>query len=410
MSSTTIETRSSWVIASVSLLLLATSFGALWIIAVGLKTVAGDMGGARSIPSAASSFAWLGSSVGGIVMGQIADRVGVRWTIMFGAVSIAIGLVISAQGEPWHLYVGHGIFMGLLGNAGINAPLYVYVSRWFDRHRGSALALLSSGSYLAGTLWPMIFERAIATYGWQTTMLVYAVFEVAFVVPVAFVFLRPPPEIVPPAGAAAGGGAAARIFGWHPNLVFALLALAGFFCCVTMSMPQAHLVALCTDLGISATRGAAMLSVLLGLGVVARQFWGLVSDRIGGLFTILISSAFQAAAMVGFTVTQDEAGLFAVAGVFGAGFSALIPAYVLTIRELFPAREAGWRVPTMLMVTGIGMAVGSWLAGVVYDYAGYYAPAFAIGVLTNVLNFIVIAILVTRQQRGRAAPPSVATA
>jgi MFS family permease len=300
--------------------------------------------------------------------------------------------------------------MGLLGNAGINAPLYVYVSRWFDRHRGSALALLSSGSYLAGTLWPTIFERAIATYGWQTTMMAYAAFEIAVVVPVAFFFLRSAPEIAAPAGAGSGTGAAPRIFGWPPNLVFVLLSLAGFFCCVTMSMPQAHLVALCTDLGISASTGAAMLSVLLGFGVVTRQFWGFVSDRIGGLFTILISSAFQAAAMVGFTVTQDETGLFAVAGVFGAGFSALIPAYVLTIRELFPAREASWRVPTLLMVTGLGMGTGSWLAGVVYDYAGYYAPAFAIGVLANVANFILIAILVTRQQRGRAAPPSVATA
>jgi MFS family permease len=368
------------------------------------------MGGARSIPSAASSLAWLGSSIGGIIMGQIADRVGVRWTIMFGATSIAIGLVISAQGEPWHLYVGHGVFMGLLGNAGINAPLYVYVSRWFDRHRGSALALLSSGSYLAGTLWPTIFERAIANYGWQITMIAYAAFEIAFVVPVAFIFLRSAPEVVVPAGAGGGSGAAPRVFGWPPNLVFVLLSLAGFFCCVTMSMPQAHLVALCTDLGISASTGAAMLSVLLGFGVVTRQLWGFVSDRIGGLFTILISSAFQATAMVGFTVTQDETGLFAVAGVFGAGFSALIPAYVLTIRELFPAREASWRVPTLLMVTGLGMGTGSWLAGVVYDHAGYYAPAFAVGVVANVLNFILIAVLVTRQQRGRTAPPSVAAA
>jgi MFS family permease len=216
--------------------------------------------------------------------------------------------------------------------------------------------------------------------------------------------------VIPPAGAAGAAGTSYRIFGWHPNAVFAMLLAAGFLCCVTMSMPQAHLVALCSDLGISATRGAAMLSVLLGFGVVARQFWGLVSDRIGGLFTLMISSAFQAAAMVGFTVTQDEAGLFAVAGFFGVGFSALIPAYVLTIRELFPAREAGWRVPTMLMVSGTGMAVGGWLAGVIYDYAGYYAPAFAAGVLTNLLNFAVITILVVRQQRGRTAPPSVAAA
>lgn len=406
MTTPSVETRSSWIIATVSLLLLATSFGALWIIAVGLKTIAADAGGSRSVPSAASSLAWLGSAFGGIVMGQIADRIGVRWTVMFGAASIAIGLAISTLGEPWHLYLGHGVFMGLLGNAGINAPLYVYVSRWFDRHRGSALALISSGSYLAGTVWPTIFERAIAHYGWQTTMIAYGAFEVAVVVPAAFFLLRSPPELLLPAGAAAASGESHNVFGWHPNVVFALLGGAGFLCCVTMSMPQAHLVALCTDLGISATRGAAMLSVLLGFGVLSRQAWGFISDRIGGLFTLLISSAFQGAAMIGFTVTQDEAGLFAVAGLFGAGFSALIPAYVLTVRELFPAREAGWRVPTMLMVTGIGMATGGWLAGVIYDYAGYYGPAFAVGVATNLLNFILIGVLVARQNHARSTPAS----
>jgi MFS family permease len=169
-----------------------------------------------------------------------------------------------------------------------------------------------------------------------------------------------------------------------------------------MSMPQQHLVALCTDLGISATRGAAMLSLLLGLGFLGRQFWGVVSDRIGGLSTLLISSALQAIAMTGFVVTQDEAGLFAVAGAFGIGFSALIPAYVLAIREYFPVQEASWRVPTLLLLSGTGMATGGWLAGVLYDYFGYYAPAFAAGVGFNLLNFAVVGLLVARRGFARA--------
>ncbi len=400
-----IETRFSWIAASVSVVLLTFSFGGLWIIAVGLKAVAADTGGSRSVPSLASALAWLGTAFGGIVMGQLADRFGIRWTVAFGAVSIAVGLAISSLGEPWHLYVGHGLFMGLLGNAGINAPLYVYVSRWFDRHRGSALALISSGSYIAGSLWPMIFERAIAHVGWQTTMVGYALLEAIVVVPLAIFFLRPAPEIPASADGAAGTGATPRVFGWPPNVVFALLGLAAFLCCVTMSMPQAHLVALCSDLGISATRGAAMLSLLLGAGFFCRQLWGVVSDRIGGLLTVLISSSLQIAAMVAFVYTQDEAGLFAVAGLFGIGFSGIIPAYVLTVRELFPAREASWRVPTLLLMAGTGMATGGWLGGVIYDYFAYYAPAFATGVLTNALNLMVIGILVARQRRARAAAP-----
>jgi MFS family permease len=393
-----IETRTSWVVASFSVALLALSFGAMWITVVGLKSIAADLGGVRSAPSLAASLAWLGTSVGGVLMGRIADWYGIRWTVIIGAVSICIGLFISTLGEPWQLYVGHGVFIGLLGNAGLNAPLYVYVSRWFDRRRGSALALISSGGYVAGTIWPPIFERAITHYGWRATMIGYGLFAVAVMVPLALIVLRPPPEAPHFSGGTADHGAAPKVFGWPPNVVFALLAFASFLCCVTMSMPQAHLVALCSDLGISAQRGAAMLSLVLGMGFVCRQLWGAISDRIGGLLTLLAGSALQAAAMTGFVLTQDEAGLFAVSAAFGLGFSALIPAYVLAIREHFPAHEAGWRVPTLLLLSGTGMATGSWLAGALYDYFGYYAPAFAAGVGFNLLNFAVIALLVIRQR------------
>src|SRR5215475_8163847 len=328
-----IETRTSWLVAGISVTLLSLSFGSLWINAVGLKSIAADLGGSRSAPALANSLAWFGSSVGGLAMGRLAERYGVRWTVLFGGVSVCIGLFISTLGQPWQLYVGHGIFMGLLGNAGLNAPLYVFVSRWSDRRRGSALALISSGGYIAGTVWPPIFERAIALAGWRTTMIVYGLFMVAMIVPLALLFLRVAPETATGATGDAGKATTPRVFGWPPNLVFATLALAAFLCCVTMSMPQAHLVAFCSDLGISATHGAAMLSLLLGAGFLTRQIWGAISDRTGALLTLLMSSLLQAAAMTGFVVTQDEAGLFAVSAAFGIGFSALIPAYVLAIRE-----------------------------------------------------------------------------
>jgi MFS family permease len=388
-------------VAGISVTLLSLSFGSLWINAVGLKAIAADLGGSRSAPALASSLAWFGSSVGGLAMGRLAERYGIRWTVLFGGVSVCIGLFISTLGQPWQLYVGHGIFMGLLGNAGLNAPLYVYVSRWFDRRRGSALALISSGSYLAGTVWPPLFERAIALYGWQATMIGYGLFAIALIVPLALLFLREPPELPVVTNGTGGATVTPKVFGWPPNVVFAMLAVAAFLCCVTMSMPQAHLVAFCSDLGITPTHGAAMLSVLLGVGFLSRQGWGAISDRIGGLLTLLISSVLQAAGMAGFLLTQDEAGLFAVAGAFGVGFSALIPAYVLAIREYFPASEASWRVPGLLLLSGSGMATGTWLAGVLYDHFGYYAPAFAAGVGFNLLNLAAIGTLVLRSRFAR---------
>jgi MFS family permease len=393
-----VETRASWIVAVMTLLILAVSFGAPWITIVALKLIAEDMGGLRSIAASANSLAWIGYGAGGIAMGYVAERIGIRWTVMFGAVMIAVGLALSASGEKWQLFLGQGLFMGFLGIGGMNAPFYVYVSRWFDRRRGSALALISSGSYVAGAVWPPIFERAIAYAGWRQTMLWYGLIEIVLVVPLAAIFLRRPPEAPPPLAVHGGAPVPRGVMGWPPNLVFALLAVAVIFCCIPMAMPQQHLPAFCSDLGILASHGAAMLSVLLGTAFISRQFWGWVADRIGGLNTVLTGSVFQIIAMAAFALTQDEVGLFTVAAAFGLGFAGIIPAYVLAIRELFPASEAYWRIPAFLLCSGTGMAIGGSLAGVLYDSFGTYAVAFAAGVGANAVNLVIVGTLVLRQK------------
>lgn len=398
-----IESRASWVTALTALGIYTVSFGAPYITVVALKPIAAEMGGARSVPALAYSLAWLGSAAGGIAMGRLAERFGVRWTVMGGAVMIALGLVVASLGGPTTLLLGHGLLIGLLGNAGINAPLYVYVARWFDRRRGTAMALISSGTYAAGALWPMLFEHGIAAIGWRHTMLVYAVFEVAVILPVAAVMFGAPPDAAAAAGAA-GPRHGMPVLGLRPRTVQGVLCVAGLLCCIPMAMPQGHLVAFCSDLGIRASHGAAMLSLLLGCAFLSRGFWGLVADRIGGLRTVLAGSVCQITALTGFLLTQDEAGLFAVAGLFGLGFSGIIPAYIVAIRDLFPAAEASWRVPTILMFTGSGMAAGGWLAGVIYDYAGFYAAAFAVGIAVNALHIVVISSLVLRRGQSARVP------
>jgi MFS family permease len=189
-----VETRTSWIVATVVLVIMAIAFGAPWITLVALKDIAAEVNGERSVPALASALMWIGSGVGGILMGRIAERLGIRFTVIFGAVMVAVGLALSTWGPSLPLYFGHGLFMGLLGIGGINAPFYVYVSRWFDRRRGSALALISSGAYLAGAFWPPIFERVIALSGWRHTMFYYAAFELFLIVPAAVIVLAPPPQ------------------------------------------------------------------------------------------------------------------------------------------------------------------------------------------------------------------------
>ena len=394
-----IETRASWLVACTVLAVMSFAFGAPFIAVVALKQIAGELGSARTVPALAYSLAWFGSAVGGIAMGRIADRVGTKWTVAFGAASIGIGLAFSAGHSIWRLWLGHGLFVGLLGIGGINAPGYIYVSRWFDRHRGTALALISSGQYVAGAVWPPLFAQGIARFGWRPTMLAFAMAVAGVVVPLALLVLRAPPEAPQLDAAHAADRDGNTVMGLPPNLVLGLLAAAAFMCCVPMAMPQSHLVAYCTDLGIPSSQGAAMLSVLLGCAFFSRQMWGWISDHIGGLRTIMCGSICQLAAMVGFLLVQNEAGLFAVATFFGLGFAGLVPAYVLAVRQLFPAVDASWRVPVVLLFSGSGMATGGWLAGFLYDRFGFYGVAFATGIAFNLGNLAIITVLVLRGLR-----------
>jgi len=399
-----IESLSSWVAAAITTAILAISYGAPLLVVVGLKPITASLGTERSVVALAGALVWIGTGMGGIVMGWIADRIGVRPTVVFGALMTALGLAVSTTGQVWALFLGHAVLIGLLGNSAHLPPLVVYISRWFDRRRGTAVALIWSGQYVAGLLWPTVFEGAMTQFGWQATMRGYAAVVAAAIVPMALL-LRPPPH---PSRAAAAVGAGmrrnGRTLGLPANLVQTLLSAAGFLCCVPMAIPAGHLVAFCSDLGIPAAHGAAMLSVLLGSALVSRLFWGWLADRIGGLGTVLASSACQALAIAAFTATQDEAGLFAVSAAYGLGFSGIIPAYVLAVRELFPSAEASWRVPTLLFVSMSGMAFGGWFAGALYDRLGFYTPAFAAGALFNLANLVIIGFLVTRQARERHLP------
>jgi MFS family permease len=392
-----VEGRGAWVAAGVALAILSFSYGSPLLIVVGLKPITAGLDTVRQVTSLAAAFTWIGTGAGGILMGWLADRFGIRRTVIFGAAMIAVGLAISAIGTIWALFIGHALFLGLLGNGAMFPPLLVYVSRWFDRRRGTALALIASGQYIAGMVWPSLFELALARYGWQATMLGYGVVVVLAIPPLALLFLHPPPAYPHAADAASAARARRGALGLPPNLVLALLCAAGFCCCVPMALPQSHLVAFCSDVGIAPAQGAAMLSVMTGCAFFSRQFWGWLADRVGGLLTLLLGSACQALAISAFLLTQNEAGLFAVSAAFGLGFSGIVPAYVLIVRELYPSSEASWRVPMVLFVSMGGMAFGSWFAGALYDHFGYYAPAFAVGVVFNLANLTIVGFLLLRQ-------------
>ncbi|MGD0104934.1 MAG: MFS transporter [Rhodopila sp.] len=389
-----IESRASWHAAFLTLAILSVSFGAPLIVVVGLRDIQTAMHTDRSVLSLASALVWIGTGLGGIAMGWLADRIGIRRTVAVGTLMMAAGLALSSLGTVWALFVGHGMLIGFFGNGAIFPPLMIYVSRWFDRRRGTAIALISSGQYIAGVIWPSIQEVAIKQFGWQPVMLCFA--AVVLLILPALTLLHPAPDPLIPGLAYAGPRPGEHTTGLRPNVAMVLLCIASFCCCVPMAVPFSQLVAFCGDIGIPPSHGAAMLSVMLGCAFLTRQFWGAFADRFGGLRTIMTGSALQMFAIGAFLLTQDEVGLFAIVSAFGLGFSGIIPSYSVTIRDLYPSKEASWRIPTVLMTAMSGMAFGNWFAGKLFDELLSYRPAFASGVLFNLANLFLIVFLVSR--------------
>jgi MFS family permease len=389
-----IESARSWHAAFLTLAILSISFGSPLLAVVGLRDMQAALHTDRSVLSLASALVWIGNGVGGVPMGWLADRIGIRKTVAIGTLSMAAGLALSSLGTVWALYVGHGLLIGFFGNGAIYAPLMIYVSRWFDRRRGTALALISSGQYIAGMIWPSALEVGLKQFGWQPLMLAYGVIVLA-ILPM-LTFLAPPPEPQTAGPAQSGPFASQRVLGLRPNVTMVLICIASFCCCVPMAIPASHLVAFCGDVGITPSHGAAMLSVMLACAFVSRQFWGAFADRFGGLRTVMAGSAFQMLAIGAFLLTRNEVGLFAIASAFGLGFSGIIPSYSMAIRDLYPSREASWRIPTVLMTAMSGMAFGSWFAGKLFDVSLSYRPAFAAGVAFNLVNLLLIVFLVSR--------------
>ena len=394
-----IDSRTAWVVACAALAASSIGFAAPLAVVVAMKPIAAELDSARAAVAGVVASSYIGSAFGGILAGWLAGRIGVRRVVLFGAAMMGIGVALASFSGLLGLYAGFGVLAGLLGVSCVGSPLLTYVSLWFEKRRGSAVALISSGQAVAGALFPPLLQWGVDAVGWRSTMLIFALFIFASVTTLALVFLRPVPVAPPIKGGAKTVSVTTRAttLGLPPNLLMVLLMVAVFCCCVPMAMPMNHVVAYCGDLGFASQTGAAMLSVLLGVAFFARQFWGWLADRVGGWQTLLYSSLVQATGLLGYMATSDQTALFFVSAVFGVGLSGLLPSYVIVIRECYTIRESNWRVPTVMFAGFLGMAAGGWAPGWLFDQFASYGPAFTIGMAFNAANIVVLLFLVSHR-------------
>ena len=381
-----------------SLLLVTVGGAAMYAVIVALKPASFEFGVSRGLASVPYMMLMLTGGVGGVIMGRLADRFGVLVPVLIGCVGLPGGMASAAFAEEfWQFCAALGILSGLLGTSAVFAPIAADISLWFTRRRGLAVAIVVTGTYFAGALWPPIVQSSIDARGWRETYVIVAIVMAATMLPLAAVLYRKPAALLAAQTAHAWTGAR-RPLGIAPGTLQCLICVAGLGCCVAMAMPQVHIVAHISDLGYAAQRGAEMLSLMLGTGIVSRIGSGFISDRIGGLRTLLLGSVLQALAIVAFLGADTLTLLYVVSAVFGLSQGGIVPSYTIIIRTFFPAHEAGRRVGWAMLFTFAGMALGGWMAGALYDLTGSYTASFINAIAFNVLNAAIVVYLARRRQ------------
>jgi MFS family permease len=389
----------------IALALMAIGGCGMYVVVVVLPAVQAEFGVARADASLPYTLTMIGFGIGGVLMGRLADRFGVMVPLLVGAASLGVGFIAaSLTTSIWMFALVHGVMIGGLGAASTFAPLIADTSLWFNRRRGIAVAVCASGNYLAGTIWPPIVQHFVETVGWRATYWWLGVFCFIAMALLALLMRRRPPIVAHGAAGTVAATASSRPFGMTPRRAQAWLCVAGLSCCVAMAMPQVHIVALCADLGYGTARGAQMLSLMLGFGIVSRLVFGLICDRIGGLRTLLLAAALQTVALVLFLPFDGLVSLYIVSALFGLFQGGVVPAYAIIVREHFSPKEAGARVGTVLMFTMLGMALGGWMSGKIYDLTGSYDAAFVNGIAWNLVTVGIAIALLRRVMRPPVGP------
>jgi MFS family permease len=400
------DSAKAWLRLGVAVLLSTIGGVGMWSVVVALPAIQADFGVGRAEASLPFTLVMLGFACGGVVMGQLADRFGIAVPLALGALSLSLGyLAVGYASSLWQVALAHGLLIGV-GCSATFAPLMADMSHWFVRRRGIAVAIAAAGNYLAGTIWPPVVQHFITTDGWRATHTSIGMFLLAAMLPLVFLLRR---RIEYPHSAAASAAQSRRQadMPFSPMTLQVLLCIAGVGCCVAMSMPQVHIVAYCGDLGYGVARGAEMLSLMLGFGIVSRVASGFIADRIGGVRTLLLGSVLQGVALLLYLMFDGLISLYVISALFGLFQGGIVPMYAIIVREYFSPKEAGTRVGLVIMATLFGMAFGGWMSGAIFDLAGSYQAAFLNGIGWNLVNVSIMTWLLIRSRRAPAFAHSV---
>ena len=394
-----LDSRYSWTRLGITLAIAVLGNVGMWSIIVIMPAVQAEFATARADASLPYTLTMIGFALGNLAIGRAVDRFGVTVALIGSALTMAAGFGLAAVSHSVVMLSAMQFIVGF-GTAVGFGPLIADISHWFYRRRGIAVAIAASGNYLSGAIWPLLLSGVLTDFGWRAAYTVLAIVPVVLMIPLALLLRRRVPEAATE-HANRMSIANARSVRFSPTALQWMLGLAGIGCCVAMSMPQVHIVSYCADLGYGPTVGAEMLSLMLMGGVVSRLVSGLIADRLGGVMTLLIGSTLQCIALFLYLPFDAMVPLYIVSLIFGLSQGGIVPSYALIVREYLPAKEAGARVGFVIMATIIGMALGGWMSGWIYDLTGSYQAAFLNGIAWNFLNIGIMTLILIKSRARR---------
>ena len=389
----------SWTRLFIALLLATVGNIGMWVVVIVLPDIQQEFKIDRGTASIPFALTMVGFAIGNWVMGHVVDRYGITKTIILAATVNTAGYFAAMHVNNVYSLSILQFFIGL-GTAAAFGPLIADTSHWFLKRRGIAVALIASGNYFSGAIWPPLFNNTLQSDGWRDVYWILALSTVFIMIPLSFLLAKKISEETARISDAASSDRRQNV-SISPKALTILLSIAGIGCCVAMSMPQVHIVAFCIDLGFGPAVGAEMLSLMLIGGIISRLINGLLADKLGGVYTLLIGSTLQCTALFLYLPFDGLVSLYIVSLVFGLSQGGIVPSYAIIIREYLPGADAGTRVGFVMMCTIMGMAIGGWMSGWIYDLTGSYAAAFWNGIVWNFLNIAIVLFLITRNRKSK---------
>jgi len=364
-----------WVIVGVGIVVTCVGFGPMLTLSIFLQPMAGAMGWTRTGIAMAAMLNFLCMGLGAFIWGALSDRFGTRAVVLCGGAVLGLGMILASQATTLlHFQLLYGVIVGFAAGS-FYAPLTTITAKWFTAHRSLAVALVSAGLSMGSTVMAPLARWLITSYDWRTAMWMLGDLVWLVVLPVAFLVRNPPKVLGGPAATAAGPELTMGQVVRTPQ--FAAIALTHFACCAAHSGPIFHMVTHAIDRGVLPMAAATVLSAASLASLSGKIGCGIFADRIGAKRTLVAGLALQAVAVGLYLLADGLASFYALALIFGFAYGGVMPLYAILVREYFGERNMGAVFGAVSLAATLGMALGPWIGGAIYDSFGGYAWMFA---------------------------------